>query len=237
MPIPNRWRKWGLLIFIAAVAIVVTTTALGQFYRPVISVEQQSIELGKRARGSRVSITFTIKNVGRRELVLEAVTPGCACTVAGVSNSRLSPGESAEIALKLDTLQLAEGRFTESVGVATNDPNRPHFQLTFGLDVFSEFLIDPVTLDLGVVRSGSRLDGVLVVQVAAGVAGSVTGVSSVDPGFAASVRPGRLTSSFEVLVSHLPSSVPGPHFGMVRVTTSSAALPEIFVPVRSFVGN
>ena len=157
--------------------------------------------------------------------------------MASVSASKIQPGEGAEISLVLDTLGLKEGRSTESIGISTNDPRSPHFRLTVGVEVFSEFTVDPLSLDLGLAPPNSRIQRVVMVRVATTADIDVTGVVSLDPGFAATVRRIPASNSYEVLVDHLPKKTRGTYFGLLKLTTSSAAMPEIFVPVRSVVNH
>ena len=111
--------------------------------RPQVAVEPLRIDLGQvsEAKGEATS-TFTVRNDGQEDLVIDGLSTSCGCTTAalvqdGVEGPRLGPGTptegwsatlppggTAELVVRYDPTvhKGARGEMQRDVFVSTNDP-------------------------------------------------------------------------------------------------------------------
>ncbi|MFI4874394.1 MAG: DUF1573 domain-containing protein, partial [Blastopirellula sp. JB062] len=95
--------------------------------QPKVEVERTEYNFGSMERFEKSSHTFTIRNVGDAPLQLEVGDSSCSCTLAGLEEAGVAPGEETHIKLEW-TLKFKEGPFRQSATILTNDPNRREVQ-------------------------------------------------------------------------------------------------------------
>ncbi|UUO07098.1 DUF1573 domain-containing protein [Blastopirellula sp. J2-11] len=95
--------------------------------QPKVEVERTEYNFGSMERFESSSHTFTIRNIGDAPLQLEVGDSSCSCTLAGIEESGVAPGEETHIKLEW-TLKFKEGPFRQSATILTNDPGRPEIQ-------------------------------------------------------------------------------------------------------------
>lgn len=58
---------------------------------------------GKIKEGEKIIISYRFKNIGNKPLIIEAVNPGCGCTVADKPEAPIAPGGESEIKAAFDS--------------------------------------------------------------------------------------------------------------------------------------
>jgi uncharacterized protein DUF1573 len=91
---------------------------------PRIVVEPASFEFGTVRAGRVVEKEFVVRNHGRAELVIEALTPSCGCTAVLTDSKTVKPGGSTPLRVTLTAPEEA-GRLQKSVLIKSNDPAHP----------------------------------------------------------------------------------------------------------------
>lgn len=91
---------------------------------PVVSYDVESFDFGDIKPGSKVEHTFTLKNTGKRDLVIRDVKSSCGCTAVSPSKNVVSSGESVPLKVTFDTTG-KNGRQSKTITVITNDPKNP----------------------------------------------------------------------------------------------------------------
>ncbi|MDO7845902.1 DUF1573 domain-containing protein [Hymenobacter sp. M29] len=86
---------------------------------PHLVVDQASHDFGKFEAGQQPTARFTIKNTGKTELVLGALTSGCYCVGYKATPRPIAPGQSAVVDLIYSQRQL--GQVSDVVTIASND--------------------------------------------------------------------------------------------------------------------
>ncbi len=76
-------------------------------------------DFGQIVDGEKVSHTFTLKNVGKGDLIIAHVQPGCGCTTPSWSTDPIKPGETGEIKAVFNS----EGKGTEENAVVEKSIN------------------------------------------------------------------------------------------------------------------
>jgi len=70
---------------------------------PLLSVEENSIDLGRPRAGALVQHNLRIRNAGKKELLLRDVQSNCTCMTVRVPQKALKPGEESILAIEFDT--------------------------------------------------------------------------------------------------------------------------------------
>jgi hypothetical protein len=91
--------------------------------QPVASVPEDIYNFGEMRRGETGGHEFVITNKGRGDLELKLGSTSCKCTLSGLDNDRLAPGESANVRLTWE-VKGKERAFEQSAKIMTNDPQR-----------------------------------------------------------------------------------------------------------------
>jgi hypothetical protein len=130
-------KRYGLAVWIGAVALVSGTVAAG----PKLEVPKPEIDFGVVAPGDPVKARFELRNVGDAPLQILKADPGCACTVADHPKS-IAPGAVGFIDATLDTSKL-RGEVGKGILVDTNDPSQARVVLTMKGAVISSTTLLP----------------------------------------------------------------------------------------------
>src|SRR2546423_32675 len=72
-------------------------------------LQAATADRGEVKAGPLLTHTFTLTHRGAGKLVVTGVEGGCGCVRAAVSRGELQPGESAELAVEINTLTQPEG--------------------------------------------------------------------------------------------------------------------------------
>ena len=86
---------------------------------PHLVLNASSHDFGKMEVGQQPTARFTVRNIGKTELVLGALSSGCYCVGYKTSPAPIAPGQSAVIELLYTQRQL--GRVSDVVTISSND--------------------------------------------------------------------------------------------------------------------
>ena len=85
-------------VLIALVAFASTTAVFAQ--KKVTDVAQFSTDtydLGKMKQSVPATATFTVTNISKEPLIIEAANPTCGCTISDYTKSPIAPGQTGTI--------------------------------------------------------------------------------------------------------------------------------------------
>lgn len=82
---------------------------------------EKTFDFGTVKDGDVVKHAFTVKNIGKKELVIRKVKASCGCTAVQPAKTLLTPGESTTITATFDS-KGRPGRQSKTITVITNDP-------------------------------------------------------------------------------------------------------------------
>jgi hypothetical protein len=88
---------------------------------PVMKFENVYHDFGNLKQGEKVAYTFTFKNTGNAELIIQDAVPGCGCTVPEYDEKPIAPGEEGSVEIIFDT-QGYLGNQYKTVILKTNTP-------------------------------------------------------------------------------------------------------------------
>ena len=91
---------------------------------PRIQFDCTTNDFGQVLAGEPVKHIYTFTNLGRQDLVISKVLPGCGCTSAGDWTRVAKPGEIGIIPIQLNTAGFV-GTIDKAISVTCNDPSQP----------------------------------------------------------------------------------------------------------------
>ena len=86
---------------------------------PHLVLSASTHDFGKMEAGQQPTARFTVRNTGKTELVLGALTSGCYCVGYKTPPAPIAPGQSAVVELLYSQRQL--GQVSDVVTIASND--------------------------------------------------------------------------------------------------------------------
>lgn len=104
--------------FIIALFLVNAVSAQQQQQKKpdeVAKFQSETINFGKIKLGSPVTTTFTLTNIGKEDLMIENVTPGCGCTKSDYTKDFIKPGKTGTISATYNAA--TPGNFSKSIYV------------------------------------------------------------------------------------------------------------------------
>lgn len=91
---------------------------------PSVKYDAESFDFGDIKPGSKVEHTFSLKNTGKKDLIIRDVKSSCGCTAVSPSKNVVAAGESVPLKVAFDSTGKS-GRQSKTITVITNDPKNP----------------------------------------------------------------------------------------------------------------
>lgn len=129
-------------IIIILISIVVIVGAFLIFYNiqnkssqpPTISLSGEEWDFGKIKEDERPIHIFTIKNIGREELIISRVRASCGCTATMLSSDHIQPGQKAELQVTFNPTGY-NGIVKKDITIESNDPKLSTTKVTIIAEV------------------------------------------------------------------------------------------------------
>ncbi len=103
-------------IFALGLFAAMGTLAYGQ----TITFDKTTVDYGTVAQNADGQRFFTVKNTGKKPLIIAEVKPTCGCTTPVWSKDPIKPGKSGKIKVGYNTALV--GPFSKDIEVLSNDP-------------------------------------------------------------------------------------------------------------------
>jgi hypothetical protein len=157
-------RKNKIIILIL-ISIIVIIGAFLIFYNiqnkssqsPTISISEEEWDFGKIKEDERPVHIFTIKNIGREELIISRVRASCGCTATMLSSDHIAPGKSAELKATFNPTGF-KGLVKKDINIESNDPQIPNKKITIIAEVepipSPQAFLSNSQWDLGLISQG-----------------------------------------------------------------------------------
>ena len=91
---------------------------------PVASFNEETHEFGDINEGDKVECVFTLKNLGKRDLIIRNVKTSCGCTAVTPEKKVVTANESVPLKVVFNS-KGKRGRQNKAITVITNDPKNP----------------------------------------------------------------------------------------------------------------
>jgi len=121
----------------SVIAIAAAPASAKSKKTPRIAVEPPSFDFGRVPVQRVAQKEFTIRNFGKKDLVIESVSTTCGCAVAHLETKVLKPGRTTPMKVHLET-GTGRGELSRSVLVRSNDPTRSVLEVKLRATVVPE---------------------------------------------------------------------------------------------------
>ena len=130
------------LIILVGIVILAVSMFFGYFYLisnrvPTIEVSPPTKNLGDVTKEG-FSYTFTVKNTGRKPLLINRVSTSCGCTLATIESENIQPGESTGLLVTFNPKLMKEeikGKVSRTIFIKSNDPENPEVEIKITANV------------------------------------------------------------------------------------------------------
>jgi hypothetical protein len=97
-------------------------------------------DMGEIAATAPTEESFTVKNIGTGDLVIDKTGATCGCTVAVIEDYNLAPGATTTVRVTYDpNVNQEQGKFIQKqIQIQSNDPVAPVIEFTIEGDVASQ---------------------------------------------------------------------------------------------------
>jgi hypothetical protein len=91
---------------------------------PILQLNPLTISMGRITTDMEQQREVSVKNIGKKELVIRSLQPNCSCVTASVTKSTVKPGEEAKLLVTFNPAGRA-GQQNKSVTIYSTDPQNP----------------------------------------------------------------------------------------------------------------
>ena len=91
---------------------------------PVVTFNEETHDFGDIKEGDQVECVFTLKNTGKRDLIIRNVKTSCGCTAVTPEKNVVGSNESVPLKVVFNS-RGKRGRQNKAITVITNDPKNP----------------------------------------------------------------------------------------------------------------
>lgn len=174
----------------------------------------------------QISGTVGIKNVSAKAIDIKKIKTSCGCTAATAQKSTLSPGESTDIQINVDTAKV-RGTKELFVIVSTDSTETPLLPIAVIATIHNKIEITPpnFTWKQGEVDAKS-----VQITIADEISLKIDRAIPASDYFAPSISTIKEGSVYQVTVT--PSSKAPNGKSVIRLLTDSAEIPFLIVPVE-----
>ncbi len=247
---PRRWPFGRTLLLLTALCLGPPATIIAQTKdggttkpavqaassMPVAQVDATTHDFGTTWIGHKLEHAFTLTNAGTAPLDLIKVSAPFGCALVGEAPKRVAPGESAKLTFVIDTDSLRKDHYEKRIGITTNDPHNPAFELILRGQCRRFIRVMPMSAGFGRIQSTDLRERVLTVHI------------DHDKPVELSLAPpeGRFKfdlietikgREYKLFVNTQPPFEPGTHRVEAVLKTNIAAQPEVRVGVYAVVPN
>jgi hypothetical protein len=107
-----------LIQFIILFLFINACSRVDKSFKPILTVNKISKNLGKVSFDSSTTISYTINNVGNAPLIIDTITVSCECTIPSFIKKSILPNDSA--ILNITYKPLNTGEFNKAVIIKSN---------------------------------------------------------------------------------------------------------------------
>lgn len=122
---------------------------------PIIEIPNMDVELGELLPEQTKHHSFTVKNIGDKDLILDKIVPSCGCTTTLFQEKVIPPGKSTTIESDI-TMPAHEGPIRKNIEVLSNDTKNPQLTLYLNAVVKSDYKLNPPRINLGELFIGDK---------------------------------------------------------------------------------
>ena len=105
---------------------------------PQIAFDRETHDFGDvKQLGGKVSTTFSVRNSGSADLLIDTITTSCSCTEAKLDSAIIKAGQSATLTVTFNPNLHEEPveKFKRTIFIPSNDSQKPEAELSIFVDI------------------------------------------------------------------------------------------------------
>ncbi len=201
---------------------------------------QQAHDFGAVPRGAVVRYPFVLTNRYNEAITILDVRASCGCTTGRASASVVGPGQQAVIEAQMDTRNFVGAKATVlTVSLASASGRQAEVRLGVKSNILSDIVLNPGTIDFGVVAHGQATQQLLTID-RAGTPGwkvdrmlATRRLSSVVDAQIIEIARNAKQVSYRLTVTLRPEAPPGLVREEIRILTNDRESPVVPVLVTA----
>ena len=96
---------------------------------PILTLDSTTVDFGRIRSGTNGQQELTLKNTGKKELIIRSLQPNCSCVTASLDQMTLKAGAEAKLKIMFNT-QGRKDTQQKSLTIYSNDPQSPVQRIT-----------------------------------------------------------------------------------------------------------
>lgn len=209
-----------------AIVRLLLLTAPPAMAAPRIAIDAEWFDFGERSAHETVEHAFVLRNEGTEDLVILRTASGCMCTVADLAQTRLAPGATAALNVRIPLVGRI-GLYRSTLTVASNDPERSPLRIVLQGRVTQDIALQPARLYFERFSPDETQSKTARLKVGRDGEYSVTRVESLSPWFSAESEPTPARDAWLLHVQSTSSPPTGTVQGTIRVFTTHPKFPHV----------
>jgi hypothetical protein len=203
--------------------------------QPKIEFDADTYTFGRLPVGSIIQHDFVISNVGNAALTISNAVPSCTCTRVSGWTRQIPPGETGVVSVKVKPPAIP-GPIEKTVAIQSNDKSQPWTVLNIQGTLYHPIEAVPQNIFFHINGDHPATESMsLRVTNNLNVPVTIEGVEIDNPSLNADWRTVQAGKEFEVTVTAHPPFSPANSSAMLKIKTSSSAMPFIEVPVFTVI--
>lgn len=201
--------------------------------RPALVCAEPTFDFGRKDNTNVIAHTFVVTNASPAVLNIVGIRASCGCTVATASRQSLKPGETAEVAARLN-LAGRRGEQVKTITVMTDAPLQPQLQLWMKGYAVVDIGLEPAYVNFGQITPDATREA-LVELLGADASVAITGISGASDRFQAEVVTNEAGVANRLRIRAIPPFPSGFTRTDIRITTTHPRVAELSLPVSALV--
>jgi len=215
------------------IAVLGLISWLGPAARAQLTCEPAELDFGRRPENEVFTAQSRITNVMSRPANILSVQGDCGCLAATTAVTRLAPGESTTLTVRMQSGGV-EGEFRHSVVVMTAEGATAVLAVKMAVFRYAHWAVTPSRLILSPSSRGTEVAAELhITHVGAEQLGIVS-VACGSP-YLAIVPAGASGNTITYRVKKLAGAPVGPIYSDIIITTGDPSAPTLDIPVFAYV--
>ncbi len=239
----GRWRSGRTVLLLSSLCLCPVATVLAQTKPAAPSVPPMAVmradasthDFGTTWIGQKLEHTFTLTNAGTAPLDLLKVSPPFGCALVGEAPKRVAPGQSAKLTFVIDADALRKDRYEKRIGITTNDPHKPTFDLILRGQCKWYVRVMPMSAGFGRIKATELRERVLTIQIDYDKPVELSLAPPAAGRFKFDLIETIAGREYKLFVNTQPPFEPGTHRFEAVIKTNIAAQPEVRVGVYAVV--
>lgn len=218
-------------------AIAVGLLCSAAVFSEGLVLEKTEIDFGDVKSSDTPEKELLLTNQSNKPISITRANSSCGCTHASVVETKLGPGQSTKVGIKLHLDDYSSNKVYSNVWIDAEDNDTARPQVTVHAKVLPEYVVTPETVDFGRIKRNAQQSATVRIAHQYGPPLKILKVELPESlvGALKENEPRTLkpSSHYEFPIQLAPDQQAGPFNTRIAVITDSKRIPRIEIPVHA----